>query len=368
MKNQLITIILITLSISLFGQNALSNMQKYVYYKQRFLNNFIAVGNGMGESLPLDIRRMSKSNIVNGPSVHEFGIGDATLRLGWYIAVLATEYKLLNVQGLDTYQTTKELYYALEAFNRLDLNAESYFNLGNPYNNPNPNQAISPPSSDLNGFFIRDDMTDNFIDSTYYVDEYNKLPDTQYYINFTSTNTTSHPHLKTSPQSNIYMSGVRGEFNQYRNSPTINDANPYKDEMSKDHIFDLFLGLALVKKCVDSGANFNNLPMADNEISIQQEAINITNRIIDRIVADEFILKNQSDLYEGECTVSPNECGDDLSSNSCQNNCSLGDASNLRPFGYAVVNAASYITGRSVSDIYGNQAWRMPGQMAVWNL
>lgn len=75
--------------------------------------------------------------------------------------MLATEYKLLNDQGLDTYQTRKELYYALEAFNRLDLNAESYFNLaGDTF----PNQAIYPPSSDLNGFFIRDDVPDNFVD------------------------------------------------------------------------------------------------------------------------------------------------------------------------------------------------------------
>ena len=162
MKNQSITIILITTSISLFGQNALSNMQKYVYYKQRFLNNFIAVGNGMGESLPLDIRRMSVKPRLNGTDIHEFGIGDATLRLGWYMAVLATEYKLLNDQGLDTYQTRKELYYALEAINRLDLNAESYFNLAGT---SNPNQAISPPSSDLNGFFIRDDITDNFVEA-----------------------------------------------------------------------------------------------------------------------------------------------------------------------------------------------------------
>ena len=89
------------------------------------------------------------------------------MRLGWYIAVLDTEYKLLNNQGLDTYQTRKELYYALEAFNRLDLNAESYFNLAGT---SNPNQAISPPISDLNGFFIRDDMTDNFLDSAHLYD------------------------------------------------------------------------------------------------------------------------------------------------------------------------------------------------------
>ncbi len=161
MKTKLIGFLFILNCTNLLAQNAVNNMQKYVYYKQRFLNNFIAVGNGMGESLPMDIRRLEKQNTTNGQWVHEFGLSDASLRLGWYIAVLATEYKLLNVQGLDTYQTRKELYYALEAFNRLDLNAESYFNLAAPNNNPN--QAISPSSDDLNGFFIRDDMPDNLL-------------------------------------------------------------------------------------------------------------------------------------------------------------------------------------------------------------
>jgi hypothetical protein len=166
MKSKILLFFILANCVNIKAQNAVNNMQKYVYYKQRFLNNFIAVGNGMGESLPLDIRRMNYQTTVNNNfPVHEFGLSDASLRLGWYIAVLATEYKLLNVQGLDTYQTRKELYYALEAINRLDLNAESYFNLAGDTNTPN--QAISPSSDDLNGFFIRDDMPDNFIDAAY---------------------------------------------------------------------------------------------------------------------------------------------------------------------------------------------------------
>jgi hypothetical protein len=372
MKTKLIGFLFILNCTNLLAQNAVNNMQKYVYYKQRFLNNFIAVGNGMGESLPMDIRRLEKQNTTNGQWVHEFGLSDASLRLGWYIAVLATEYKLLNVQGLDTYQTRKELYYALEAINRLDLNAESYFNLAGTNT---PNQAINPSSDDLNGFFIRDDMPDNFIDSTYLIDPYNVNNITNIFQNFTSTNTIGHPHLKTSPQSNIYMSGARGEFNQFRNSPTIDDAHKYKDEMSQDQIFDLFLGLALVKKCVDPGANFNNLTMADDTVSFYYEAINITNRIINRVVEDEFILKNQSDYFSGECTVTPNYCNDPnnwINSNTnnyfCENNCMVGDASNMRLLGYGAVKAASFITGRSVLDIYGTQYLRKPRQEAMWNL
>ena len=365
MKPYIIIIFVAVSFMKINAQNAVNNMQKYVYYKQRFLNNFIAVGNGKGESLPLDIRRISTSKIINGPYIHEFAIGDATVRLGWYIAVLATEYKLLNDQGLDTYQTRKELYYALEAFNRLDLNAESYFNLAGTNN---PNQTINPPSSDLNGFFIRDDMTDNFIDSTYLVEDYNRVIGSSNYQNFTSSNTTGHPHLKTSPQSNIYMSGVRGEFNQYQRTPLTDDAHPYKDEMSQDQIYDLFLGLALVKKCVDPAANFNGLPLADGSVSLLQEAINITNRIINRVVEDDFILKNQSTHFQGQCTVTPNECENDFTAWGCEHNCVVGDGSNMRLLGYGAVKAASYITGRSVADIYGAQYWRMPTQQAMWNL
>jgi hypothetical protein len=50
MKHLIITVLLAIGCIDLIAQNAINNMQKYVYYKQRFLNNFIAVGNGMGES------------------------------------------------------------------------------------------------------------------------------------------------------------------------------------------------------------------------------------------------------------------------------------------------------------------------------
>ncbi|HRG60121.1 MAG TPA: hypothetical protein PK323_14295 [Bacteroidia bacterium] len=56
MKPNFIIIFIAISFLKINAQNALNNMQKYVYYKQRFLNNFIAVGNGMVESLPLDIR------------------------------------------------------------------------------------------------------------------------------------------------------------------------------------------------------------------------------------------------------------------------------------------------------------------------
>lgn len=74
---------------------------------------------------------------------------DATITLGYYWVLLATEYKLLSESGQNVEPTLHELYYAIHAFNRLDRTTEDYLS-------GNPNATANP--SDLNGFFIRDDV------------------------------------------------------------------------------------------------------------------------------------------------------------------------------------------------------------------
>lgn len=71
---------------------------------------------------------------------------DPTIDLGNYIAVLATEWKLLSDAGQSTSQTEYELYYALKAIDRLDLYGEVFYD----------------KSADLNGFFVRDDVPGDF--------------------------------------------------------------------------------------------------------------------------------------------------------------------------------------------------------------
>lgn len=74
------------------------------------------------------------SNVVPG--------GDGTIRLGYYIATLATELYILNQQNEPIEAVAQELDFALEAFNRLDSLAETFYGL---------------PGS-VNGFFIRTDV------------------------------------------------------------------------------------------------------------------------------------------------------------------------------------------------------------------
>src|SRR6185436_18955237 len=86
--------------------------------------------------------------------------GDGTIALGFYIGVLATEHYMLSnpaiFPGADEDdagrldRTLDELYHALFALERLDLNADASF----------PEPCTTDPS--LNGFFIRDDVPADF--------------------------------------------------------------------------------------------------------------------------------------------------------------------------------------------------------------
>lgn len=122
---------------------------KYWQYRYRFLGDdndrdkypgFISVGNGPGQSLPIDARNKFISNqgghlshdnhsnpIVYNPNNPEsqlffggFRMGDATTDLGNYLAVLATEWKLTKNNNMPTDATELEIYYALRTINRLD--------------------------------------------------------------------------------------------------------------------------------------------------------------------------------------------------------------------------------------------------------
>lgn len=86
--------------------------EKYWFYRER-LKYFVIQGEGPGKSVVFGSRNHWESSDIT--------IADQTIKLGWYISVLATEYKLLGSQSLETDQTLTELYYAIQAFERLDL-------------------------------------------------------------------------------------------------------------------------------------------------------------------------------------------------------------------------------------------------------
>ena len=94
-------IIIFCLLKSVSAQYDNENLKKYWYYRNRLLNYFVQVGPDAGESLVADIRNKMHKDISVGDAIFteklkELNHGDQTVYLGRYIAILATEYKLLT--------------------------------------------------------------------------------------------------------------------------------------------------------------------------------------------------------------------------------------------------------------------------------
>lgn len=145
------TVIAIGCAKILIGQSTdQENLEKYWKYRDQLRTRFMKIGQYDGESIPASViipnRQYGQTDQTTGSIIQW---RDATITLGYYWIVLATEYKLLSDNNQDGQSTLNELYYAMQAFSRLDMTAEDYLS-------GNPNATANP--SDLNGFFIRDDV------------------------------------------------------------------------------------------------------------------------------------------------------------------------------------------------------------------
>ncbi len=159
--------LLFTFSLFLIIGNPLSaqtdaeDLKKYWDYRDRFLGNdgsggFIEIGPDQGKSIPASGRNLecdckrdwhlvhSKAPTHEGSGVMKWG--DATVHLGYYLAMLSLEYQNLKLAKANTEEVRRELFYALKAYERLDKLAEVTLGM----------------EPDLNGFFLRDDIPIDF--------------------------------------------------------------------------------------------------------------------------------------------------------------------------------------------------------------
>ncbi len=254
------------------------NLQKYWYYRERLVNDFLKIGDGPGESIPASMRSFG------GKNSNTLEWGDATIDLGWYIGVLATEYKLLSDRALDVTQTKKELYYALKAFNRLDQNAEYFFRT-NCYT-----CLPSPQPLDINGFFIKDDVPADFVQN-----------------NFAHFNS--------------------GKFSLDVNHLTSSSLQSgLSDQESYDQVIHIMMGCALVARLVNTSENYNGLPFQDGVVNFNQEAKSIVDRIVKWVGNPAWIINNPVTL---QCSTNP---------------CGPGSGGNAELYSFGIAEAACRIT------------------------
>lgn len=230
------------ISLNVFPQPVSTNFSlsdKYFHFRKRLVNEFtLGIGNGFGQSIPASVRN-SYDRSYNGE--HTILWGDATIDLAYYTGILATEYLLLSKQNQLTEKTLQELYYALEAFNRLDYYAEEYFGF--------------PPS--LNGFFVRSDVGRGLYDQKYKNKNY---ADVLKSLNF-----------------NVQDS-VNNIESEWLSNYLYHDEKRFA--VSKDQVFHLLLAMRLVVKCIPENVHYDNFLFRDNEITFVKEAKNITDRIM----------------------------------------------------------------------------------------
>ncbi|MBI1837812.1 MAG: T9SS type A sorting domain-containing protein [Flavobacteriia bacterium] len=159
MKKKLVIAFWLLGGAMLYGQTDQLNLEKYWKLRNSFREKFVKIGTGPGASLP--IGSINPNSCTAGAAQGYQNIyadmhwGDGMIRQGQYLQLLATEYRLLKNNGLDTRGTLNEIYYALQAINRCDLKAEPtqskfYFPLS---------QQVS---SSLNGYYLREDVPEDF--------------------------------------------------------------------------------------------------------------------------------------------------------------------------------------------------------------
>lgn len=243
------TLTLINLiSLSLLAQQ--NTTKTYDFYKNRLNTKFCVVGPNAGQSIPVSEHKSG----INADSINHWG--DATITLGWYIGVLATEYEVNRLHNQNNIQTTQELYYAISALNRLDSVAEVYYG----------------GIASLNGFFIRDDVSPTMIGAT---------------------NVTT-PILFNADSCLVSNYACGAAYCLPITTPCTGNLN---NEESQDQFYHLLMGLSLCAKYCN---------VTHNGINLSAEAKAITNRLITYVKQNNWIIKNAvtgNNVTRGENTT-----------------------------------------------------------------
>ncbi|MBK7856297.1 MAG: hypothetical protein IPJ79_16670 [Bacteroidetes bacterium] len=245
MKKTVLTLLGLCFALTIAMGQQDNWMHKYWNYRDRFHKYFTHMGTSPGDGLAAAHRMLRRfddyAGGANGTNYYN-GIkyGDAIADLGDYIAVLATEYKLLKDAGKDLTPVLNELYFALDAFERSDKEAEVYLSNGLQGENSN-------------GFFMRGDVPANY--HTIWNNEY------------ANTNDEADLRLPGTDAPGHYT----GEFSGY-----INDGN----EMSHDQVIGLLVGFCFVKKFVDN-VSVCPRPGTDTPRNLVTQVEDITNRVLD---------------------------------------------------------------------------------------
>lgn len=273
MKRYILYIVFSLFFLSSFGQYSFNKEKdKYWIYRER-LKNFMVRSNGTNcKGCDILAEKRDKINI-NPPKPETVSWADSPWMIGYWMGTLAMEYKLLIQSGLSTnspevMQTKQDLYGAIQSINRLDWEAEESWGCSLCGSGPCP--------LNINGFMIDDDIPNDFSQVQNIIDGLNDglVP----------------------PPDNYRIKCISSAYTEY--------LTPGR-EASIDHIIGLYIGLAMVKKYLPPGENWNGALFTNgvSEISTSsflKEVQIISQRIIDNLVSTNWVYKNPC---AGRCVI-----------------------------------------------------------------
>lgn len=131
--------------------------RRYWYYRTRMINDFMKIGKNQGDCIVFAERNIGEdNNNMTGLELESVVGPDQIDITNQYMMALALEYKILSRNNQSTEETIKELYHLLYTLNRLDLEAEQFFD------NYLPTSDHIQPTGLLNGFMLREDMPSDY--------------------------------------------------------------------------------------------------------------------------------------------------------------------------------------------------------------
>lgn len=305
-------------SIAAFSQSNQESLNlTYWNLRSDFQKRFTLIGEGPGYSIPIAALDPAdhygtgcSQNNISGIS----RFGDEPQLQGYYLAMLATEYALKGQADQETNSTLNELYYALRAINRLDEQAEFYLS---------QNQS----GTSLNGLLCRDDVPSTYM---------NEFVLNQYPITL-DVRDLRYPCVESD--------GYDMEWECCPGPGVTPGAFNKGNYMSQDHVFNLLMGLAMVKRYVPD--IFVKPTVADQGFFLVDETKAITMRIMNYITSAKT-------FNEDVCGLSFPDVQEIQATWSICNpftNTREHPVSELHVFSYPLALAAQNITGTNYSNL-----------------
>lgn len=248
--------------------------RRYWFYRTRMINDFIKIGKNQGDCIVFPERNDGQEN--NGQTDFDSKIGPDQIDItNMYMMTLALEYKILSRNSQDVSETVKELFHLMWTINRLDLEAEQFFDP------TEPSSDLIQPNGILNGFMLREDMPRDYFDIN------NKENLKHYNYSLLENDYTS----LSDAQKLTYggFSGVQHTNKLTLDNPFSNHFSPQNQPLNKmslpqDKYQSMLVAMMFINKYIPAGVTYNGEAFQDGETSLKAEAGRIAKRCYDYCV------------------------------------------------------------------------------------